>query len=294
MPASVTILGSGTSAGVPMIGCDCDVCGSDDPRDTRTRPALLVRVPDPEADAETDPDGYHAGFNRDQAGVRQYVIDTGPDFRDQALRERLSRVDGVLYTHTHVDHVFGLDELRRFTAVSGDPVPLYAEPEALASLRTTYRYVFDPESNPNTSFVPRLEPRPIEAHAAFELPGGLRVEPLRLLHGRQPVLGFRFELPDGTAFAYCTDCSEIPAAAESRLQDLDLLVLDGLRPRPHPTHLSTAEAVDIIRQTGARRGLLTHLAHDVGHAELSRQLPTPIAPAFDGLTVTLTPEEASA
>ena len=282
MPAELIFLGSGTSSGVPMIGCDCPVCTSDDPRDTRTRPSVLLRVPDPTL--EIDEADWR--INPEQAGHRQYLIDTGPDLREQLLRERISRIDGVLYTHNHADHVFGLDELRRFS-IGGDPqpVPLYLEHTTLDSFKRMFGYIFESEKNLNRSFIPKLATHLIEPLGGFTLAGGLRVLPLRLMHGRQPILGFRFDVPGGRAIAYCTDCSSVPDASVPHLDGLDVLVMDGLRYLPHPTHMDVLEAADFILDRGATLGLLTHIAHDCGHAGLAEKLPEPVAPAFDGLRV---------
>ena len=266
----LTFLGTGTSAGVPMIGCRCEVCTSDDPRDQRTRPSILMSFEDDSA-----PDGE-----------RRLLVDTGQELRLQCVREGIERIDGVLYTHAHADHVYGLDDLRRFSGRMEEPLPLFAERDTQDALRELFPYVFRDDRNPNRGFVPKLSLQTITAGEPFRpvptLP--LVVTPLRLMHGRLPVLGFRFDTPAGS-IAYCTDCSEVPADARAGLQNLNVLVIDALKPTKHPTHLSLGEAVAIAAELQPERTLLTHLAHDLGHTELEAQTPAGVEPAFDGLRV---------
>lgn len=266
----LTFLGTGTSAGVPMIGCDCRVCRSDDPRDARTRPSALVSFADP-----TAPDG-----------TRRLLIDTAQELRLQCLRAGVARIDGVLYTHAHADHVYGLDDLRRFNPGKGQSLPLYAEDDTAAALRSLFRYVFETGHNPNNGYVPRLALQPIVAGVPFRpLPGvDLTVTPIRLMHGLLPVLGFRFDTPAGS-LAYCTDCSEVPPEVRDHLRNLDVLVLDALRPEKHPTHLSLDEALEAIADLSPGRAFLTHLAHNLTQAELIERTPDGVNPAHDGLRV---------
>ncbi len=301
MPFELLFLGSGTSAGVPMIGCDCDTCRSDDPRDRRTRPSVLIRVPDPTLDLsnrgsttwdetqpssqDTDPHGFHGRFNPKQLAHRQVLIDTSPDLREQCMAHRLSRLDAVLFTHSHADHVFGLDDLRRFNAVMKQPLDLYAEPDVIDTLKGTFRYVFEPHTNVNPSFIPELIAAPLAVEQPLLLHGAT-FTPLRLMHGRLPILGFRVDR-DGHSIAYCTDCSTIPPETWPHLEGLDVLVLDALRYRHHPTHMTVDRALEVIEQIQPKRAYLTHLAHDIRHAELAEQLPVHVAPAHDGLSVTL-------
>jgi len=269
MPLELTFLGTGTSAGVPMIGCHCDVCRSGDPRDRRTRPSVAVSWPDPEAPQLQ----------------RRFLIDTGPELRLQIVREGIDRIDGVFYTHAHADHIFGLDDLRRFNAVMEQPLPLYVEPEVARTLHRSFRYVFGAEDNPNRSFVPSLFTAPIAPGEPLEC-FGASWTPIRLLHGRLPVLGFRVDHA-GASLAYCTDVSRLPPEAWPLLEGLDLLVLDALRFRHHPTHLTVEQALEVVRRLAPRRARFTHIAHDIRHAELAPTLPEGVDLAWDGLRETV-------
>jgi len=264
MSVTVTLLGTGTSTGMPIIGCDCEACRSSDRRDHRDRPGAMLRY---------DVDGRQ----------RTVLIDTPIELRLQMIRHRVRRVDGVVYTHNHADHVFGLDDLRRFNAVMQRPIDMYGEPNVVAWIRKAFDYIFDPQQNVNQSFVPILELREIEAGKAFALAGRDWL-PLRLAHGRLPILGFRVG-----RFAYCTDCSAIPAESMKLLEGLDVLVLDALRYRPHPTHLTVEQALAVIEQLRPRRAYLTHIAHDIIHATLAAKLPEDVFLAYDGLTIKVEP-----
>lgn len=270
MSLELTFLGTGTSAGVPMIACDCAVCRSDDPHDKRTRVSALVGYPDPEADDA-------------QAPQRHLLIDTGPDLRDQALRHDMWRLDGVLYTHAHGDHIYGVDELRRFNVAMGGPLDVYAEPEVIEALHEKFRYIFDAPSNVNQSFVPQLISHPIDPGQAMEL-FGARWTPIRLMHGRLPVLGFRVDWC-GRSIAYCTDCSRVPPESHALLEGLDLLVIDALRYRHHPTHMTVDQALEVIEQVKPGEAYFTHIAHDIAHAELEPKLPEHVHLSYDGLTL---------
>jgi phosphoribosyl 1,2-cyclic phosphate phosphodiesterase len=261
MSLTLTFLGTGTSAGVPMIGCDCRVCTSDDPRDRRDRPSVLLRFPD------------------ERGRERTLLIDTAPDLRHQMIRHRVSRLDGVLYTHNHADHVFGIDDLRRFNAVMQEPMDIYAERSMLDWLIRTFPYIFAPHKNVNPSFVPDLILHEVAPGEPLEL-FGRAITPLRLLHGRLPILGYR--LGD---LAYCTDCSAIPPETYPLLEGLDVLVIDGLRYRHHPTHLTVNQAIEIIDHLAPQRAYLTHMSHEILHAELDPQLPPNVHLSYDGLEV---------
>ena len=272
---SFTFLGTGTSAGVPVIACQCDVCTSDDPRDSRRRASVCLEF--------IDGDGQE----------RVILIDTSPDLRAQALDHSLERCDAILFTHDHVDHTFGLDEVRRFNAVMDSAIDIYAERETLDFLQRVYRHIFEAEKNINRSFVASLQEHELRVGEALDL-FGLRFTPLRLLHGKQPILGFRIEALDGTGavacsqpaplpLAYCTDVSEIPAESWEQLGGLNTLVLDMLRPQRHPTHFSTDEAVSTAEKIAAGQTLFTHMTHDISHAAL--ELPPGMQLAHDGLVL---------
>lgn len=264
-------LGTGTSGGIPIIACDCAACTSDDPRDTRTRQGAAV--------IWTDSRGIE----------RTVLIDATPDLRQQALRHDLRRCDAILFTHNHVDHIFGLDEVRRFNAVMKAPIDIYAERPTMESLFRVYRHIFEKHANVNDSFVASLIPHEMNPDLPLDL-YGLRFTPIRLLHGRLPILGFRIDPLSGVAasplpLAYCTDVSAIPTESWRVLEGLDTLVLDGLRHRHHPTHFNLGQATDAALQIGARRTWLIHLAHEIVHADVDPTLPEGIGLAWDGLTL---------
>jgi phosphoribosyl 1,2-cyclic phosphate phosphodiesterase len=250
----VLFLGTGTSHGVPAIGCDCDVCHSTDPRDNRTRSSIYV-------------------LTDDGLGI---LVDTSPDLRTQALRENIRRVDSVLLTHTHADHLMGLDETRRFNMLSGLPIPVYGEAPALEEVRRTFSYAFAPGA-PRGGGVPDLRLFPIGGPFCL---GRLEVVPLPLRHGPWDILGFRLG-----GLAYLTDCNAIPAESWARLQGVEVLVLDALRHTPHPTHFTLEEAMAVAHRLGAGRTFFTHIAHDLAHAETCARLPATMALAYDGLQV---------
>ncbi len=249
----IRVLGSGTSSGVPTIGCDCAVCHSADPRDNRLRPSILVQ---------------HEG--------RNIVIDTTPDFREQVLRAGLTHLDAVVYTHAHADHILGMDDVRPFNYRQKTHIPLFASEPTFAVIRRIFDYAFD--NRVHTSHVPQLEVNLITEEPFDVL--GLRFEPIPVFHGRAVVLGFRF----GNV-AYLTDHNEIPEASMEKLQGLDVLFLDALRHKPHPTHSTLAASVATARRLGARRTYFTHMCHDIGHAETEATLPPGIFLAYDGLEI---------
>jgi len=250
---NVTILGSGTSHGVPMIACDCAVCLSSDPHDKRTRPSIVIRY-----------------------DTTSLLVDTSPELRLQCLANDVRRADAVLYTHHHIDHVAGLDDLRRFNWVQDQALPCYGQAETLERLRTMFTYVFEHDSD-YPSAKPRLTLHEIKG--PFEI-GGRTIKPIPLLHGNLAVLGFRVG-----NFAYCTDVSRIPESSWPLLEGLDVLVLDALRKRPHPTHFNLDQAVEHAHKIGAKRTYFTHIAHELPHAETNRQLPKGMALAHDGLVI---------
>lgn len=265
-------LGTGTSAGVPAIGCDCPVCNSSDPRDQRLRTSACVRFID-----ATGQD-------------RVFLIDAGPDLRQQSLRSSLCRTDAILITHNHVDHVFGLDEVRRFNVLMQESIGVYADARTHEALCRVYKHIFDSKSNMQPSFVATLNAHTIEPGVPFEL-HGVRVSPIQLLHGRLPILGFRLDRVDGSdpgplPLAYCTDVSRIPPESWPALEGLSTLVIDGLRHRKHPTHMSIAQAVSVAQRVEASQTYLVHMSHEVGHAETQDQLPSGVFLAYDGLVLT--------
>jgi phosphoribosyl 1,2-cyclic phosphate phosphodiesterase len=253
----LTFLGTGTSFGVPQIGCDCAVCRSTDPRDKRTRSGAVL-----EAEGST------------------ILIDTPPELRLQLIGAGFSRIDAVVYTHEHADHINGIDDLRVFSVRQGKPLPLYGPGETLDRLRASFNYIFDDSVRPyEGTSKPRLTLHRTEPDHMIRI-AGIDVLPLAFRHGSLRVFGYRF-----SRVAYITDIKEIPSPERERLQGLDVLVLNALWWRPHPTHLSISEAIETARELGARRTYLTHLTHETGHAELESQLPAGVFPAYDGLTV---------
>ncbi|MDH3627075.1 MAG: MBL fold metallo-hydrolase [Acidobacteriota bacterium] len=248
----VTLLGTGTSTGVPVPTCCCSVCTSDDPRDNRLRPSALLEWPG-----------------------ASLLIDTSTDLRQQALRYRIERIDAVLYTHAHADHMLGLDELRLYNWRQKGVIPVFGNPTTLDALTQTFWYVFS--DKPAESTKPEIDRRLVDR--PFELLGR-QIIPVPLLHGTLPILGFRIG-----KMAYLTDVSEIPHESYGLLNDLDTLILSALRERPHPTHLTVEQAVETAKRIGARRTLFTHMSHEVHHATIAAQLPSGIELAYDGLIV---------
>ena len=250
MKAILTVLGSGTSMGVPTIGCPCAVCNSTDPHDRRTRPSVLVEY-----------------------GERRVLIDSTPDFRQQAIREGIHHLDAVLYTHAHADHILGLDDLRPLTFRGPGKIPLYAQPSAVGRIREMFSYIF--AGDYKFGGIAQVELNtlggPLELH-------GVRFEPVPVMHGDVEICGFRF----GSA-AYLTDFSEIPESSMARLVGLDILFLDALRHKPHPTHSTVENSLGLIERLNPRRAFFTHIAHDLGHAETNAKLPPHVRLSHDGM-----------
>lgn len=252
----LVLMGTGTSTGVPMIGCDCHVCQSPNPRNKRLRTGVAVHVPD-----------------------GTFLIDTSPELRMQLIREQIPVAHAVVFTHGHVDHLFGLDDTRLFPHRLGYPLPIYLEASTEATMRGAFSYAF--RSRPLEArgwSIPQFELHRI-GEEPFELLGQT-VQPVRLLHGRLPVLGFRFN-----NVAFCTDVSCIPDESWSKLSDLDVLVLDALREKPHPTHFCIDQALEVVDRLKPKQTWLTHISHSLEHEATNAQLPASVQLAYDGLRI---------
>jgi phosphoribosyl 1,2-cyclic phosphate phosphodiesterase len=250
------LLGTGTSVGVPVIGCPCPVCTSTDPRNHRLRCAAVVGLPE---------------------GV--LLIDTPPDLRTQLLRAGIGLVHAVAFTHEHADHLYGLDDLRLFQFYLGHPVPIYCEPIVERRIRHVYDYAFSNQEATHLGATPQVRFHPIGTDPFSVL--GATLTPIRLLHGpRFRVLGFRLG-----NLAYCTDTNEIPAESWPRLEGVEILILDALRRKPHPTHFSLDQAIVAARRIGARQTYFTHVSHDLDYEATNARLPPGMALAYDGLSL---------
>jgi phosphoribosyl 1,2-cyclic phosphate phosphodiesterase len=253
----LTFLGTGTSFGVPQIGCDCAVCRSTDVRDRRTRSGAVL-----------------------EAGGSTILIDTPPELRLQLITAGVTRLDAVIYTHEHADHINGIDDLRIFSVQRRQPLPLYGPAETMQRLHTSFNYIFDDAVRPyEGTSKPRLELHGVEPDRIIDV-AGVKVLPLAFEHGHLRVFGYRFG-----SLAYITDVKAIADHERRQLQNLDVLVLNALWWRPHPTHMSISEAIETAQALGPRRTYLTHLTHETSHADLEARLPPGILPAYDGLTV---------
>lgn len=252
-PFKITVLGSGTSVGVPTVGCRCDVCTSSDPRDKRLRPSVLLSYEE-----------------------RNVLIDTTPDFRSQALRAGLRRLDAVVFTHSHADHIMGLDDVRPFNFRQKERIPIYAAADTMANIQRCFEYIFDSRSK--ESNVPQLDARLIDG-APFDL-FGTQFIPIPILHGSQTIYGFRFG-----AAAYLTDHSDIPESSMEKLRGLDVLFLDALRYKPHPTHSTVDRSTATVEKLAPRRAFFTHICHDLGHERTESMLPPRVRLAYDGLEI---------
>jgi phosphoribosyl 1,2-cyclic phosphate phosphodiesterase len=266
MEATLTFLGTGTSMGVPTLGCTCAVCVSavaptGDPRNRRTRPSVRI------------------AFNS-----KIVLIDTGPDFHAQALREQLTQVDAVFYTHHHADHILGMDDLRPLSFRNPEPIPLFADPTTEAVLRRVFHYTFPADGNPASRYATsarvRIVPLPAAPGAEISL-FGATFQPIPIIHGRETITGYRF----GSA-AYLTDMSDIPPESLPFLQNLDILILDALRPNPHPSHSHLAKSIAFVELLQPKRAFFTHMSHELDHAATEATLPPHIRLAYDGLQLT--------
>ena len=250
MKATLTVLGSGTSMGVPTIGCACAVCHSADPHDRRTRPSILLEY-----------------------GGKFVLIDTTPDFREQAIRENIRQLDAVLYTHSHADHILGIDDLRPLSFHRDGGIPLYARPEAAEILRTMFRYIFEPDYK--FGGIARVQLKPIDGPVKLF---GACFEPVTVIHGDTEIYGFRFG-----AAAYLTDFSDIPDQSFAQLEHLDILFLDALRHKPHPTHSTVENSLKIVERVKPRRAFFTHICHDLPHQATNATLPEHVRLSYDGM-----------
>ncbi len=258
----IKFLGTGTSSGIPVIACDCAVCNSSDPRNRRRRTSLYLVVP-----------GAHI------------LVDCAPDFREQALAYGLRRVDAILFTHAHADHIFGLDDIRRFNTVQDGVIPAYAAPETLVDIKRVFSYIT--EEKVHGLYRPMVEFRPVEG--AFSI-GDVKITPFDVEHGSMRTLGFRFDWR-GCSLGYVPDCHTMPELAEDTLKGVDVIVLDCLRLSPrHVTHLVLDQCLELLDRIGAKQSFLIHLCHNVDHAELASQLPDGIAPAYDGMQLFFEPD----
>lgn len=252
MQARVTVLGSGTSHGVPMIGCSCAVCHSTDPRDRRTRPSIYI-------DVERGP---------------KLLVDTSTDLRMQALTHGITRVDAILFTHSHADHVMGLDDSRRFSQMQKSAIPCYADAATIASLHKTFYYAFDPATEKGGG-LPQIALNEITGPFTID---GVTIQPIPLMHGSRPILGFRVG-----DFAYMTDTNHVPEEAFPLLKGVRTVIIDALRHRPHSTHFTVAEALAVLDRLHPEQSYLTHMCHDLPHAATNASLPRGVELAYDGL-----------
>ena len=251
--AKVLVLGTGTSHGVPMIGCECDTCRSTDPHDRRSRASIYIQIPDGPS----------------------VLVDTSPDLRMQALAHGLKRVDAIVYTHSHADHIMGLDEVRRFNVLQKSAIPCYGDARTLEDLRRIYSYVFNPDT-PRGGGIPQVVTARVMGEFCL---GAATFVPVPLLHGSRTILGYRIG-----SFAYMTDCSAIPDASWPLLEGVRTVILDALRRKPHATHLSLDEALAVVERLKPERALFTHMSHDLPHAVTCAHLPAGVQLAYDGLT----------
>ncbi len=255
MPIKVTFLGTGTSQGIPLVACNCEVCTSNNNKDKRLRTSILVET------AKT-----------------RLVIDSGPDFRQQLLREKIKTLDAVVFTHEHKDHIAGLDEVRAFNFINKMVMPVYATERVQKALHREFAYIFSEEKYPG---IPEIEVFSF-GDEPFNV-GNILMEPINVMHYNLPVKGFKIN-----KFAYITDANLIPADEKKKLQDLDVLVLNALRREPHPSHFTFAEAIDMVKELKPKKAYFVHMAHQLGlHDDVNKELPENIELAFDGLQLVI-------
>lgn len=253
----IIFLGTGTSQGIPVIGCACRTCLSDDPRDKRTRSAILVRTPE-----------------------TVFVVDTPPEFRLQCLRENLKHIDAVVYTHSHTDHILGFDDLRRFCEITGEKVPIYAAYDTMADLRRVFQYAFEAE----VTWRNYIRPDPHVIEGPFFL-GKTQLTPLRLPHGRIILNGYLLERENRKLVAYMTDCHDVPEPVISLIKGVKVLIIDALRHKEHPTHMSIEQALEVRARVKPERTYFIHMCHDLLHEETQATLPENVFLSHDGLHV---------
>lgn len=254
----ITILGCGTSTGVPMIACDCPVCRSDDGRNKRTRSSILIS-------------------KGEMNVLTNVLIDTSTDLRYQSLKNNVRHIDAVFFTHCHADHVHGIDELRSFNFVQKKSIPCYGDTNTLDSIKRMFSYIFG--GNCSGGGIPQITLNRLSEEKNVQI-GGISFTPISVIHGKLPILGYRFN-----RVAYVTDCSEIPAPSMDKLQGLDTLILGALRHRPHNTHFNIEEALNIVARLKPKRTFFTHLSHDVDYEKTSLELPEGVSLAYDGLII---------
>ncbi len=271
----VTVLGSGTSSGVPIPGCYCSVCTSPDPRNNRLRTSVLLEIQG--SDVGRAPQG-----SENEEIVAHLLIDTSTDLRAQALRAKIKSIDAVLYTHIHADHIYGIDDLRSFNFINRKTIPVYASNESAQQIEQLFRYAFHADPDYRTS-APQLTLHRLEPYVPLQL-FGVEILPLPVMHGMMEVYGFRVG-----NFCYITDCSFIPDRTKACMKNLKVLILDGLRSRPHPTHFTHAQAVNEIEQLKPELAYLTHISHEIDHEATNRELKQmtkrSVELAYDGLTL---------
>jgi len=248
----ITFLGTGTSQGIPVINCDCEVCKSDNPKNKRLRASIVIE--------------------HEQTTI---LIDTSPDFRQQLLRKKVKRIDAVLYTHVHADHIYGFDDLRRFNWLQNERIPIYGNEKTVTFLSKNFTYAFG--TGDLMPGVPNLEANIIKESLHLD---GIKITPVPMMHGKQEILGYRIN-----DLAYCTDVSEIPEKSYALLDNLEVLVLDALREKPHPTHLSLEQAINESKKIKAKQTYFTHMNHCIDHEKHSTVLPKSVYLAYDGLEI---------
>lgn len=250
------LLGTGTSVGIPVIGCDCAVCQSTDPHNKRRRASLYL-----------------------QAAGLHIIVDTPPDFREQALQFRIPRVDAVIFTHSHADHIFGFDDIRRFNTMQDAIIPAYADSETMADLRRVFNYIRLEKAV--GVYRPRIDFK--EIGGVFNI-GGLKIDPFRVRHDHKPTMGFLFE-SEGRTLAYVPDCLEMSDEVVDKLKGVDVMILDALRHASHTTHLTVEKSVGLLQRIGAEKSFITHMCHDLDHDATQKILPPGINVSYDGLTL---------